>query len=286
MALMLGCAVLVAIGIAMIIAWGDEDLHAPPGGAEPPEGKLPFRLVIRRYLWRVGLVFGCGAGAGVLMAGPGGRLVMRLLAVTAPQTAQGRITEADEIVGRISMSGTTGFIIFVGIFFGLMIGIFYLLIHRWLPRGRLGGVVFGLLLLVWFSVPADPLRPDNPDFEIVGPGWVSIIAFSVLVVFHGMLVAAVAGRYSRSLPLISKDWRTILMYAPLLLLVPGFVLLLGVVMGAGVALAFNAVPAIARVWESSRVAVAGRALGIVATVVSLPFFVIGIAEILEKSPNY
>jgi hypothetical protein len=283
MALMLACGVLVAIGIVLILAWGDEDLQAPPGREETPEDMLPSRLVMQRYLWRAALVFGCGAGAGVLMAGPGGRLVMRLLAVTAPQSAQGRVTEADEIVGRISLGGTTGFIIFIGIFFGLLIGVFYLLIHRWLPRGRLGGVVFGLLLLVWFSALLDPLRPDNPDFEIVGPGWVAIVAFSALVVFHGMLVAAVAGRYSRSLPLISKDWRTILLYAPLLLLVPGFVLLLGVAIGAAVALLFNAVPAIERIWKSSLVTVAGRTLGIVATLITLPIFVIGMVEILEKS---
>lgn len=282
---MLACGVLVAIGIVLIVAWGDEDLQASPGGEETPEGKLSPRLVMKRYLWRVALVFGCGAGAGVLMAGPGGRLVMRLLAVTAPQSAQGRVTEADEIVGRISVDGTTGFIIFIGIFFGLLIGIFYLLIHRWLPRGRLGGVVFGLLLLVWFSTPLDPLRPDNPDFGIVGPGWVALVAFSALVVIHGMLVAAVAGRYSRSLPLISKDWRTILLYAPLLLLVPGFVLLFAVAIGAAVAFVFNAVPAIGRIWRSRRVTIAGRALGIVATLITLPIFVIGMVEILEKSPT-
>src|SRR5687768_14028322 len=112
MLLMIACGVLVAIGMVLIVAWGDEDVHAPPRNAETTSGPLPARLVIRRYLWRTALVFGCGAGAGVLMAGAGGRLVMRLLAFTAPEAAQGRITEADEIVGQISMDGTTGFIIF------------------------------------------------------------------------------------------------------------------------------------------------------------------------------
>ncbi|MEA2516513.1 MAG: hypothetical protein QOG16_351 [Actinomycetota bacterium] len=282
---MLACGVLVAIGVVMIVAWGDEQIQALPEAEGTAEGKLPLRPVMKRYLWRVALVLGCGAGAGILIAGPGGRLVMRLLAATSPQAAQGRITEADEIVGRISMNGTIGFVAFVGIYFGLMIGIFYLLIHRWLPRGRLGGVVFGLLLLVWFGVTADPLRPDNPDFEIVGPGWVAVVAFSAVVVFHGMLVAAIAGRYSRSLPIISKDRRTILLYAPLLLLVPGFVLVIGVVIGAAVALVFNEVPAIGRIWNSSRVTIAGRAVAIGATLISLPIFVFGIAEIIEKSPN-
>jgi len=38
--------------------------------------------------------------AGILAAGAGGRLVMRLLAVTAGPDAQGRITEAEKLVGH------------------------------------------------------------------------------------------------------------------------------------------------------------------------------------------
>ena len=30
---------------------------------------------------------------------------------------------------------------------------------------------------------------DNPDFGIVGPGWVAVLVFSALVLVHGMLVA-------------------------------------------------------------------------------------------------
>ena len=281
---MLACGALVAIGIVMIVMWGDEDVHDPPVDDGDPERK-PIGLVLKIFLWRLALVFGCGAGAGVLMAGAGGRLAMRLLAATAPESAQGRVTEADQVVGNITFDGTTGFIIFVGIFFGLIFGILYLLIRRWLPRGRLGGLTYGFLLLVWFSTAADPLRPDNPDFEIVGPGWVSIITFVTLGLLHGMLVAAIAGRYSRSLPLISKDWRTVIPYAPLLLLIPGFVLLLLVVLAAAVAIVLNALPKVNEVWMSHRVSVAGRVLAVGATVIMLPFFVMGMVEILEKSPN-
>ena len=281
---MLACGALVAIGIVMIVMWGDEEIHQPPVSDDEP-GRKPIGLVLRIFLWRLALVFGCGAGAGVLMAGAGGRLAMRLLAATAPESAQGRVTEADQVVGNITLDGTTGFIIFVGIFFGLIFGVLYLLIRRWLPRGRLGGLTYGFLLLVWFGTAADPLRPDNPDFEIVGPGWVSIVTFVTLGLLHGMLVAAIAGRYSRSLPLITKDWRTVIPYAPLLLLVPGFFLLLLVVLAAAVAIVLNALPKVKEVWMSRRVSLAGRVLAIGATVIMLPFFVMGMVEILEKSPN-
>jgi hypothetical protein len=76
-------------------------------------------LVVRRYVWYLTVAVASGVGAGLLAAGAGGRLVMRLLAVTAGPDAQGRVTEADQIVGRISVDGTLGFIVFTGLFFGL-----------------------------------------------------------------------------------------------------------------------------------------------------------------------
>jgi len=38
--------------------------------------------------------------------------------VTAGPEAQGRVTEADEVVGRISVDGTLGFVVFTGLFLG------------------------------------------------------------------------------------------------------------------------------------------------------------------------
>ena len=44
----------------------------------------------------------------MVAAGAGGRLVMRLLAVTAGDGAQGRITEADQVVGGSAPAGRSG----------------------------------------------------------------------------------------------------------------------------------------------------------------------------------
>ena len=63
-----------------------------------------------------------------------------------------------------------------------------------LPRGRAGGIVLGLALLVLAGAQLDPLRPDNFDFNLVGPGWLSLVAFTALAVFQGMLTWALAGR--------------------------------------------------------------------------------------------
>ncbi len=109
----------------VIVRWGSLAVQPPPGPAEEETVRVdqpPVGLVVRRYLWYLTLVISAGVGAGILAAGAGGRLAMRLPAVTAGPDAQGRITEADQIVGRISLDGTLEFIDFTGLFFGAASG--------------------------------------------------------------------------------------------------------------------------------------------------------------------
>src|SRR5215218_7531011 len=115
------CIVLVLVGLVAVVRWGGLAVEPPPvpgpdgaGPTVPP----PVSLVVRRYLWYLAVALLSGAAAGILAAGAGGRLVMRLLAVTAGADAQGQITEAEEIVGRITVDGTIGFVVFTGLFFG------------------------------------------------------------------------------------------------------------------------------------------------------------------------
>lgn len=218
------------------------------------------------------------------MAGAGGRLAMRLLAATAGEAAQGRETEAEEIVGRVSAGGTIGFVIFVALFFGLATGALYLLMRRWLPAGRLGGLVYGLFLLVLVATRIDPLRADNPDFDIVGPGWVAVVVFGALVVVHGMLVAAIAGRYSSTLPLLSRERRSILAYAPLLVILPVapaavFLLLVGVM----VVLLSRSVMLV-QFLRSRAAALGGRVALVAVSLVSLPGCLSALSDIAGRTP--
>ncbi len=93
---------------------------------------------------------------------------MRLLAATSPE-ARGRITEAGEVVGVISVEGTVALIIFGGLFAGGLAVAPYLLLRRWLQQGYLGGLGYGVLLLLLVGARLDPLRPDNIDFVVLGP---------------------------------------------------------------------------------------------------------------------
>jgi hypothetical protein len=279
-----GCIVLVVVGLLAIVRWGGLAVQPPPAPADDdtvPAARPPVSLVVRRYLWYLTLAISAGVGAGILAAGAGGRLAMRLLAVTAGPTAQGRITEADQVVGRISAEGTLGFIVFTGLFFGAASGAAYLLLRRWLPGGRTGGVAFGALLLILAGTRLEPLRPGNPDFDLVGPGWVSVAAFAALVLFHGMLLAALAGRLSRAVPLLALTPRAIIAHVPLLLLALGSVALVAAIVGVAV-VAASQVPAVAGVWRDRRLVTAGRVILSLVALAALPSFARAITDILGR----
>jgi hypothetical protein len=279
-----GCIVLVVVGLLAIVRWGGLAVQPPPAPADDdtvPAARPPVSLVVRRYLWYLTLAISAGVGAGILAAGAGGRLAMRLLAVTAGPTAQGRITEADQVVGRISAEGTLGFIVFTGLFFGAASGAAYLLLRRWLPGGRTGGVAFGALLLILAGTRLEPLRPGNPDFDLVGPGWVSVAAFAALVLFHGMLLAALAGRLSRAVPLLALTPRAIIAHVPLLLLALGSVALVAAIVGVAVVSA-SQVPAVAGVWRDRRLVTAGRVILSLVALAALPSFARAVTDILGR----
>jgi hypothetical protein len=285
MAVIVVCVGLVLAGLVAVGRWGRLTVEPPGvtgternGAGDPP----PVGLVVRRYLWAVNLAVAAGVGAGVMAAGAGGRLVMRLLAATSGDAAQGRITEAAEVVGRITVDGTVGFIVFTALFFGAATGGAYLLVRRWLPAGRAGGLAYGALLLVLAGTQLDPLREGNPDFDLVGPGWLSVLAFSTLVLFHGMLVAALAGRLSRAVPLLTRDPRAVAGHAPLLLLVPLPPVVVALAVVGGLAVLATRLRPVVAAWHAPRLRLAGQAVLALAVLVALPGFVTSIASILGR----
>ena len=79
-------------------------------------------------------------------------------------------------MGRITVDGTIGSVVCTGLFLGLPAAAGYLLVRRWLPAGRTAGLADGALLLVVAGMRTEPLRRGNPDFDLVGRGWVSVLA--------------------------------------------------------------------------------------------------------------
>jgi hypothetical protein len=116
---MLAAAVLLLVGLTLTIRWcrtayrpwGSAAPHADSAEeiAEEPTSATPssLQLTTLRYLRGVAVGLVGGFWAGALLTGPAGRLIMRLLAVTAGEDAQGKITEAEEVVGRIDLGGSS-----------------------------------------------------------------------------------------------------------------------------------------------------------------------------------
>lgn len=287
------CVLLVLVGVIAISRWGGLDFRRPwpndaDAGADTPTngpaaliaGTLSLSAIVRRVAWYLDVAMLAGMGAGIVGSGAGGRLVMRLLALTSDESARGRLTEAEEVVGAVTLGGTVGFVVFVGLFSGVTTAGLWLLVRRWLPSGRLGVFVFGLVLLVVLSTRLEPLRPDNEDFEIVGPSGVAVGSFIALAFFHTAVLIALIGRISRALPLASARPGVLVAYAPLLLLVvtpPGLVALVVVLVVAVLAARGSA---LARFWSRRGCLVAGRLALVALTVFALPSFVGDLAEIL------
>ncbi len=272
------CLAWLLVGVALAAMWGRLQFVSPPSATH-----ASFVGQFKRAVWFLDIGLVGGVVGGLLAAGVGGRLAMRLLAATAGDAAQGQITEADQVVGEITVGGTIAFVVFSGLFAGLLCALIYLLLRKWLPPGWVGGLALGGLLLVAMGSRVEPLRSNNPDFQLVGPAWLAVLVFVALAFFHVLLCFAVMARMSRSLPLFAATPRVLLAYVPLVLLVP--VMLTGV---GGVALvvivaggaAVSMLPAVRSVWGHPRLLLVGRVLIVAAGLACLPSFAASIAEIL------
>jgi hypothetical protein len=111
-----------------------------------------------------------------------------------------------------------------------------------------------------------------------------VVAFAVLVVFHGMLVAALAGRVSRAVPLLAARPGAIAVHAPLLLLVlPGPSVALVLIIVGVVVVLVSRIPSVVAAWHDRRLLVLGRVTLALITLVALPGFTMAVVDILGRT---
>jgi hypothetical protein len=143
------------------------------------------------------------------------------------------------------------------------------------------------LHLVLAATRLDPLRPGNPDFDLVGPGWLSAATFSLAAILHGMAVVAIANRYSHTIPPQStsraRRVRAILpLIPPILLVVPFFLVLVPLAIGLAIALVGSQVGLVVRAVRSRAALLAGRiAVGIL-VVFLLPGTVTDLRDVIVR----
>jgi len=271
------CTLLLVAGITLAIRWGDQPIREIT-----PDVPRTIGSISRIFLRSVLVAIVSGVGAGVFVAGAGGRLAMRLLAETSSETVQGRITEAEATVGSITVGGSLFLMFFAAIFFGGLSGVLYMALRRWLPTGRLGGLCLGLVLLITLAPMIDPIRRDNIDFDLVGPGWLALTVFAALTILQGFTVVAIAGRYSQNVPLIGKSWRNIAWYLPLVVFVPAFPALLGLAIVWLVVVVSSSRASIAKRLRDRKTVLIGRVLLLLIVIVATPRFVTTVIDIAGR----
>ncbi len=184
----------------------------------------------------VALSLWAGLAAGLLVPGLGGRLLMRITAATSPPEAQGRLTDAQERVGEITLEGTIEFLVFVGLFGGVLYGLAHPFVRALLPR-RAGpaGAVVAMVLLGTVGV-SDPMSPDNSDFALLTPVWLAVALIILVTAVFGVAYIGLAARLEQAVPRLSRRPSTWLAHLPLALAFVPPITAVAVVVAAGRAL--------------------------------------------------
>lgn len=126
---------------------------------------------------------------------------MRLIAATSDESAQGRLTEAEAVVGEVTVGGTLFLVVFVGLFSGVAGGLAMVLFRRFLPRRSwvaglvVAGAIGGIL-----ARPVGLLDPDSIDFEILEPRWFAAALGIALIGGLGVVGAHLIDTFTRIWP--------------------------------------------------------------------------------------
>ncbi len=259
----------IALAVAAAISWRWRALPTIPVTRTEFETS---GIAAARGLRRFASVMAAGLIAGFLVVGWGGRLMMRLIAATSSDGAQGRLTEAEERVGEITLDGTLGFVLFVGLILPALAAFVYLALRHFLPtRAWSAGLVFGVLAVGTFGV-GDPLSPDNIDFQIVTPVILAVGVIVAIGLLFGTTFAALASHFESSsrLLFVGKNVEATGKRTPyyfLVLLLPLWPLLVaGALYVGGCAIAKGRV---ATLFDHPRVQSIALGLGLLVTAVAL-----------------
>jgi hypothetical protein len=144
-----------------------------------------------------------GLIAGVMVFGIGGRLFMRIAAVIDP-TAAGLTTSNGNRIGDITLGGTLGFVLAIGLIFGVVAGILWVIVGQWLPgRGALRALANGIAGAA--ITPFFVVRADERDFLLLAPTAAPIAMVVGLAAVGGIAVALADTWLRRRLPPVHSE---------------------------------------------------------------------------------
>lgn len=168
-------------------------MHGARAAHHPGVGKVALGTSWRRDL--VGTVRWLSAGAlggliaGLVAGGVGGRFAMLVLRLTSDPALRGLETDDGFIIGRFS--GETLFLLIFTAFFGLLGGLFYLVVRSLVPprhrpglTGVFGGIAGGAIVI----------SPGGVDFTRLEPLSLAIALFVALPALFGVAMSLLVER--------------------------------------------------------------------------------------------
>ena len=138
-----------------------------------------------------------GAIVGVVVAGLGGRLVMRLAAILQPG-AVGALSENGNRIGDITFLGSLGLVV-VGLVIGLAGGTIWVVVSPWTPGTGLRRAIITLPMAVALG-SFFLIEGDNRDFQILQHDPVVVASLIVLVALVGLTLPLTYDWLGRRLP--------------------------------------------------------------------------------------
>ncbi|HEY1389529.1 MAG TPA: hypothetical protein VGF38_13375 [Ktedonobacterales bacterium] len=158
----------------------------------------PGRWSERLRMLGVAVLSGLAVGLGAAL---GARLIMRIIAVA---------------LGQATMFTAATFVLLrTGLYDGILMGLFFVAIRRYLPGSALvKGIVFGILLLALAALPfVLPFVNELPAAPVLGSG-----LFATLFLATGIAEAAAVAYLERRLPAPRRRLASLLGYGLLLVL--------------------------------------------------------------------
>ncbi len=164
-------------------------IRSGDGSTVWPVGEIP------RDIARGGIA---GAIVGIVVAGLGGRIVMRLAALVVPG-ATGALTENGNRIGDITLGGSLGLVVFAGLFFGVFAGTVWVVVSPWIPGVGLARAILTMPIAVALGT-LGLIRSENRDFGALGHDPTVLAMLTALIALFGLTIALVDGWLDRRLP--------------------------------------------------------------------------------------
>jgi len=158
----------------------------------PAAGSITFVL---RDIARGGLA---GLVTGVLIAGLGGRIIMRVAALQVP-AAVGRITENGNRIGDITAEGSLGLVLLAGLFFGLAGATVWVVVSPWIPGTGLQRALLAMPVAVALT-GVSLIQGRNPDFQVLRHDGMTVVLLLLLLAAAGASISLFDGWLERRLP--------------------------------------------------------------------------------------